>query len=58
MVGMVGLGLLGGAVASRLLAAGHAVVGHDVAPADDALEAMGASPAATAPAAVRAWWRR
>ena len=29
-VGVVGLGLLGHAVASRLLAAGHAVVGHDV----------------------------
>jgi 3-hydroxyisobutyrate dehydrogenase-like beta-hydroxyacid dehydrogenase len=32
-VGIVGLGLLGHAVASRLRAAGHQVVGHDVAPA-------------------------
>lgn len=29
-VGIVGLGLLGSAIASRLLAAGHAVLGHDV----------------------------
>ena len=29
-VGVVGLGLLGGAVASRLSAGGHAVVGYDV----------------------------
>jgi len=32
LVGAVGLGLLGSAVASRLRAAGHDVVGHDVAP--------------------------
>jgi 3-hydroxyisobutyrate dehydrogenase-like beta-hydroxyacid dehydrogenase len=32
-VGIVGLGLLGHAVASRLRAGGHALVGHDVAPA-------------------------
>jgi 3-hydroxyisobutyrate dehydrogenase-like beta-hydroxyacid dehydrogenase len=51
-VGIVGLGLLGGAVASRLRAAGHAVVGHDVAPARvAALEAMGGK-AADSPAAV------
>ena len=31
-VGLVGLGLLGHAVASRLRAGGHAVVGHDVVP--------------------------
>jgi 3-hydroxyisobutyrate dehydrogenase-like beta-hydroxyacid dehydrogenase len=31
-IGMIGLGLLGDAVASRLLAAGHAVVGHDLLP--------------------------
>jgi 3-hydroxyisobutyrate dehydrogenase-like beta-hydroxyacid dehydrogenase len=31
-VGIVGVGLLGHAVASRLLAAGHGVVGHDVLP--------------------------
>src|SRR5262245_37576984 len=29
-VGMIGLGLLGHALASRLLASGYAVVGHDV----------------------------
>jgi 3-hydroxyisobutyrate dehydrogenase-like beta-hydroxyacid dehydrogenase len=33
LVGIVGLGLLGHAVASRLRAAGHDVVGHDIAPA-------------------------
>jgi 3-hydroxyisobutyrate dehydrogenase-like beta-hydroxyacid dehydrogenase len=32
-VGIVGLGLLGHAVASRLRAAGHAVIGHDIVPA-------------------------
>jgi 3-hydroxyisobutyrate dehydrogenase-like beta-hydroxyacid dehydrogenase len=54
-VGIVGLGLLGGAVASRLLAAGHAVVGHDVrAERMTALEATGGKPAATATAAARA----
>jgi 3-hydroxyisobutyrate dehydrogenase-like beta-hydroxyacid dehydrogenase len=52
-VGIVGLGLLGGAVASRLRAAGHGVVGHDVVPARvAALEALGGtgvdSPAAVA----------
>lgn len=31
-VGVVGLGLLGGAIATRLLSAGHAVVGHDIVP--------------------------
>jgi 3-hydroxyisobutyrate dehydrogenase-like beta-hydroxyacid dehydrogenase len=30
LVGIVGLGLLGHALASRLLAAGRAVVGYDV----------------------------
>jgi putative dehydrogenase len=54
-VGIVGLGLLGGAVASRLLAAGHAVVGHDVrAERMTALEALGGKPAASATAAARA----
>jgi 3-hydroxyisobutyrate dehydrogenase-like beta-hydroxyacid dehydrogenase len=33
VVGLVGLGLLGGALAERLLAAGHAVLGFDVDPA-------------------------
>lgn len=32
LVGIVGLGLLGHAVASRLRAAGHDVIGHDVVP--------------------------
>ena len=54
-VGIVGLGLLGSAVASRLLAAGHAVVGHDLrADRLAALEAMGGKPAASAAAAGRA----
>jgi 3-hydroxyisobutyrate dehydrogenase-like beta-hydroxyacid dehydrogenase len=33
MIGIVGLGLLGGAIARRLLAVGHVLVGHDVDPA-------------------------
>ncbi|HEV8436593.1 MAG TPA: NAD(P)-dependent oxidoreductase [Methylomirabilota bacterium] len=41
-VGVVGLGLLGHALASRLLAAGHAVIGHDVrGDRVDALVALG-----------------
>jgi 3-hydroxyisobutyrate dehydrogenase-like beta-hydroxyacid dehydrogenase len=41
-IGMIGLGLLGHALASRLLAAGHAVVGYDVLPERiDALVALG-----------------
>jgi 3-hydroxyisobutyrate dehydrogenase-like beta-hydroxyacid dehydrogenase len=41
-VGLVGLGLLGSAVAARLRAAGHAVIGHDlVAERKGALEALG-----------------
>src|SRR6266542_501289 len=32
LTGIIGLGLLGHAVATRLLAAGHEVVGHDVVP--------------------------
>jgi 3-hydroxyisobutyrate dehydrogenase-like beta-hydroxyacid dehydrogenase len=41
-IGIVGLGLLGHAVASRLRAAGHAVVGYDVAPERvEALQALG-----------------
>jgi len=39
VIGMIGLGLLGHALASRLLAAGHAVVGYDVAP--ERIEALG-----------------
>ena len=54
-VGIVGLGLLGSAVASRLLAAGHTVVGHDLrADRLATLEAMGGKPAASAAAAARA----
>jgi 3-hydroxyisobutyrate dehydrogenase-like beta-hydroxyacid dehydrogenase len=53
-VGIVGLGLLGSAVASRLLAAGHAVVGHDVLPERvAALAARGGKPAASAAAVAR-----
>jgi 3-hydroxyisobutyrate dehydrogenase-like beta-hydroxyacid dehydrogenase len=41
-MGLVGLGLLGHALASRLRAAGHAVIGYDVAPdRRDALVALG-----------------
>src|SRR5688572_26214316 len=51
-VGVIGTGLLGGAIASRLLAAGHAVVGHDVRPERvAALETLGGKPA-DSPAAV------
>jgi putative dehydrogenase len=54
-VGVVGLGLLGGAVASRLLAAGHAVVGFDVARERvAALEARGGKGAESAIAVTRA----
>jgi 3-hydroxyisobutyrate dehydrogenase-like beta-hydroxyacid dehydrogenase len=50
-VGMVGLGLLGHAVASRLLEAGHAVVGFDVLPDRmAALEALGGKRAPSAAA--------
>ena len=45
-VGIVGVGLLGHAVASRLRAAGHDVVGYDVAPAClERLAAIGGTPA-------------
>ncbi len=51
-VGIVGLGLLGSAVASRLINAGHAVIGYDILPARvAALTAMGGK-AAASPAAV------
>ena len=50
-VGIVGLGLLGHAVASRLLKAGHAVVGFDVLPARvQALTALGGKAAQSAAA--------
>ena len=48
-VGVIGLGLLGSAVAARLRAAGHAVVGYDVVPACVArLVAMGGTAAKSA----------
>ncbi len=53
-VGIVGVGLLGHAVASRLRAAGHEVVGYDVAPEPlRALERLGGAPAASAAAVAR-----
>jgi 3-hydroxyisobutyrate dehydrogenase-like beta-hydroxyacid dehydrogenase len=54
-VGVVGVGLLGDAVASRLLAAGHGVVGYDVAPAClERLAARGGTPAKSAADVARA----
>ena len=54
-IGLVGLGLLGHAVATRLLAAGHDVVGFDVVPARvDALAALGGKPLASAVAVAQA----
>jgi len=48
-VGIVGLGLLGSAVASRLIKAGHAVVGFDVLPERvQALTVLGGKPAPSA----------
>jgi 3-hydroxyisobutyrate dehydrogenase-like beta-hydroxyacid dehydrogenase len=48
-IGVIGLGLLGGAVASRLREAGHAVVGYDVVPAClERLAALGGTPAKSA----------
>ena len=53
-VGIVGLGLLGGAIASRFLAAGHAVVGYDVVPGRlAALTALGVTPVDSAAAVAR-----
>lgn len=47
-VGMIGLGLLGHALASRLLSAGHAVVGYDVLPKKiEGLVEIGGKPAAS-----------
>ena len=52
-IGIVGVGLLGGAVAQRLLAAGFAVTGHDVRRETiDALVPLGLRPAASLAAAV------
>jgi 3-hydroxyisobutyrate dehydrogenase-like beta-hydroxyacid dehydrogenase len=54
-VGVVGLGLLGHAVASRLIAAGHRVIGHDVVDERvDALELLGGEPAASVAAVAAA----
>src|SRR6266511_3172564 len=48
-VGVVGLGLLGNAVATRLRGAGHAVVGYDIVPAcGERLAALGGTPAKSA----------
>ena len=53
-VGVVGLGLLGHAVASRLIKAGHAVVGFDVLPDRvEALKRLGGAPAPSAAAVAR-----
>ena len=50
-IGIVGLGLLGHAIASRLIKAGHAVIGFDVLPDRvSALAAMGGTPASSAAA--------
>ena len=50
-IGIVGLGLLGHAIASRLIKAGHSVVGFDVLPDRvSALSAMGGKPASSAAA--------
>ncbi len=50
-VGVVGLGLLGHAVASRLIAGGHRVVGHDVVPEREAaLVSLGGTTASSAAA--------
>jgi len=50
-IGIVGLGLLGHAIASRLIKAGHAVIGFDVLPDRvAALAVMGGTPASSAAA--------
>ena len=54
-IGIVGLGLLGSAVAARLRSGGHDVVGHDlVAEKVRALEALGGQAASSAEAVARA----
>jgi 3-hydroxyisobutyrate dehydrogenase-like beta-hydroxyacid dehydrogenase len=48
-VGLVGLGLLGNAVAARLRGAGHAVIGYDIVPACvERFVALGGTPAKSA----------
>ncbi|HXU87896.1 MAG TPA: NAD(P)-dependent oxidoreductase [Methylomirabilota bacterium] len=55
LVGIVGLGLLGHAVAARLRAAGHDVVGHDVVPERvEALLALGGRAGGSVAGAVEA----
>lgn len=55
LLGVVGLGLLGSAVAGRLRAAGHDVVGYDVVPEKvQALVALGGRAAPSADAVARA----
>src|SRR2546428_5154098 len=50
-IGIVGLGLLGHAIASRLIKAGHTVIGFDVLPDRvAALAVMGGTPASSAAA--------
>src|SRR5476651_1063430 len=47
-VGLIGIGLMGTALARRLLDAGYRVIGFDIAPARrDALRAMGGEPVAS-----------
>jgi L-threonate 2-dehydrogenase len=54
-VGMIGLGLLGSAVAGRLREAGHDVIGHDVvAERGQALRSIGGRPVASAAAVAEA----
>jgi len=53
-IGIIGLGLLGHAIASRLRQAGHSVIGFDVLPERvAALEALGGTGAASAAAVAR-----
>src|SRR5437773_265344 len=53
-VAVIGLGIMGGAIARNLLAAGFTVAGFDIDPARvTALTAAGVAPAGSAPAAVR-----
>jgi 3-hydroxyisobutyrate dehydrogenase-like beta-hydroxyacid dehydrogenase len=50
-IGIIGLGLLGGALAQRLLDSGRALIGYDIDPARlDAFRAMGGQPADSAAA--------
>lgn len=50
MVGLIGIGLVGAALAERLLNAGYPVAGHDVDPARmGAFAALGGTPAGDAP---------